>query len=240
MNNSNDKSNLLKEISIFEYVSGNQSEAAKRNFEQMMKQDPSLEEAVQAEQRLRLEMKKAGQLKPVSMDNFEDLLATINTQENSQIVPLQEQTMTATADNSNIEDNTVHHINSGSFAKPYAKYYAMAASVAFIGLFFAGFIFSNSPAEFETLSDTQATDKINFAQLTESGRLAKLTFEQNISQQQIDGVLREYSLTSFESGSNLDESYVIAESSISQNDLALWRSDARIASVELFVTSAKQ
>lgn len=81
MNNSNDKSTLLREMAIFDYVAGNQTALTKHNFELMMKQDPSLQQAVEEEQRLRLE--------------FDEIPSPVNEFESS--VVLSEQLRIATA-----------------------------------------------------------------------------------------------------------------------------------------------
>ena len=49
MKDSNDKSDLFREMAIVDHVAGNQSEAARRSFEDAMEQDASLREAVVAE-----------------------------------------------------------------------------------------------------------------------------------------------------------------------------------------------
>jgi len=231
MNNPNDKSALLRDMAIFDYVAGNQSESAKRNFEDMMQQDHTLREAVEAERSLRASMQKAGELEPVSMSNFDALLSTIEKQEKQH------------KNESNVrvisrEPKTQERAEKGEAWNKLSisRYYATAASVAVLALVFSGFYLNSSAPKFETLSSKTASEEINFAQLVEQTRLAKMTLVDGLSQQDIGDVLRDYDLGSFEAGAGPNQRYVISESAISYRELARWREDSRVRQVELFVT----
>ncbi len=232
MNNSNDKSELLREIAIFDYVAGNQSESVKRNFENMMRQDPTLREAVDAERVLRANMQKAGELEPVSMSNFDVLLSSIEAEEER---PTNESSVGVISS----ELIRQEHLEKGESSNKvsFSRYYSIAASIAMFAVVFAGFYLNSSQPKFETLSSNTASEKINFAQLAEQTRLAKITLSDGLSQQEIDDVLRAYNLSSFEAGAQQNQRYVISESAISVSELTRWREDSRVQQVELFVTS---
>ncbi len=220
MNNSNDKSELLREIAIFDYVAGNQSESVMRNFEKMLEQDASLREAVDQEARLRRAMHEAGKNEPVSMSNFQALLNVIDENE----------MQTAGGGKSDRQSATAK----SSISRYISSYYASVASVAACAALFGTFYFNFATPDFETLSDIPASEQIDFTELAGQMRLAKMTFSNDMSQDQIDELLLTYSLTSFEAGAPSEQRYVVAEVSISENELTRLRNDARILSVELF------
>jgi len=232
MNDSNDKSAMLREMAIFDYVAGNQSETAKQNFEKMMQQDQSLREAVDAEKKLRANMQEAGELEPVSMSNFDDLLSTIEAQEE----PQRDDTR-GTRPVGELNKPVLTEVVSAANKTSFSRYYATAASVAVFAMLFAGFYLTSSEPKFETLSDTTASEKINFATLSEQSRLAKMTLTEGLSREEISDVLRLYNLSSFEAGATTNQRYVVSESAISNSELARWLDDSRVQQVELFVTN---
>lgn len=228
MSNSNDKSELLRELAIFDYVAGNQTDSAKRNFEIMLEQDATLRDAVEAERRLRAGMLKAGESTPVSMSNFDLLLKKIDAEQQS------------TDNNVTALESNVTKIGDRSRTKYIGRTFAVAASMAVFAIIFSTVYQPLSEPKFETLSDTLASDVINFSQLAEQSRLAKMTLDQNLSGQQIDELLRGYGLSSFEGGAEQHQRYVVAESAITNSELSLWRSDAGVLEVELFVVSSEE
>ncbi|MEM7360068.1 MAG: hypothetical protein AAF431_13280 [Pseudomonadota bacterium] len=232
MNDPKDKSALLRETAIFEYVSGDMSDSAKRNFEKMMESDSDLQEAVDAEIRLRSAMKQAGDGEPVSMGNFDALLARIDAEEKAESSP-------GIVDPVEDSDN-LHQINPWTAQASKPRYYAMAASFAIVAVIAAVFLLDVSSPDYETLSDKPASESINFTQLTESGRLAKFTFSENLSQAQITDLLSQYRLTTFEAGAAANERYVVAELRISDDDVTKWRAESGVVSVELFVAQGEE
>lgn len=222
------KTELLREIAIFDYVAGNQSESAKRNFEEKLERDPSLKQATEEEAKLRLNMREAGKEKPVSMSNFDALLETIDKQERQ-----------AGSTHHESETNEVENVTPlFKASKPsYWRHYASAASVAVIALVVSNFFIYSPKDQFIALSDTPASQQINFTLLASQNRLAKLTLKAQISEQQVSDLLTNFELTSFESGAAKNQRFVTAEKAISKNDLERLRSDSRVENVELFVLS---
>lgn len=235
MNNSNDNSALLREIAIIDYVAGNQGEAARHNFEKMIAQDPTLREAVQAEQRFRTDMQKAGELAPVSMSNFDVLLTTIEQANKEDAAPVSNVSSIANDTSSSVLNDVEKPSNvvtpSVSF---WNNRYSVAASVAVFAMIFSSFYLNLSEPSFETLSDQSASEEINFVALAEQGRLAKMVLSEQVSQTEIDSMLQSYQLTTFESGSSSIALYVVAATVISDSDLERMRADSRIQKVEIF------
>lgn len=235
MNNSNDRSDLLKEMAVIEYVVGNQSQLVRRNFEKKLEQDSDLREAVETERHFQADMRKAGELKAVSMSNFDVLLSTIEAQENKET---QEDNVTSIAANRNNEvpleqpPSSVHYMAVNHFAK--------AASVAMFAIVFAGFYVNYSAPKFETLSDVPASEEINLSELTQQARLAKMVFIDNLLEPQIDDILHSYNLSTFEAGAEQNQRYVISESAISERELRLWRDNVLVQQVELFTTTEER
>jgi len=82
MNNSNDKSTILLETVIFDYVAGHLSGDKKRNFERQLEQDVTLQKAVDDERALVNSMSKIKSERPVPMSNFNELLSKIEDNNN--------------------------------------------------------------------------------------------------------------------------------------------------------------
>lgn len=235
MNNVNDRSDLLKDMAVIEYLAGDQSESVRLNFERELEQNPGLREAVEIERRFQADMRNAGELEAVSMSNFDVLLSTIEAQENNET---RGHKVTSIVSNENKSVRLEKKSASVHFLGK--NYFAMAASVAVFAIVFAGFYLNSSTPKFETLSDTTASEEINFAYLTAEVRLAKMIFVENVLEQQIDDVLQRYNLSTFEAGGELNQRYIIAESAISDLDLRLWRDDPLIQQVELFATTKEK
>jgi len=240
MKDSNDKSDLFREMAIVDHVAGNQSEAARRSFEDAMEQDASLREAVVAEQRLRASMQEVGQIEPVSMSNFDALLTKVDEHErsaanessrandNAQIAYDQ---MAESITESAIQSSGVVVSTSPTW---WTRGYSIAASIAVMAMMFGGFYSSMLAPDFDTLSDGAASAEINFVELADEGRLAKMVFSENIEQSDVVEVLNAYNLETFDSGAPLKTLYVMADKAISKQDLQDMRADSRIRQIDIF------
>lgn len=226
---------MLRELAIFEYVSGDQTPSAKRNFEQMMSDDALLLADVQAERALRAEMAEAGTpgtYGPVSMSNIEGLFARIDiaqrdAQESAAVDQVNnEQAQTA-------RKAELINVASRTFLAPLAA----AASVAFIALFFVNDYIDSTQPNFNTLSDGVASKNVDFGTLVDQGRLAKFTVSSELSANEVDDMLTAYGLSTFESGANSGELYVYTEAEISHSQTSAWRADSRVKEVKLFTVT---
>jgi len=231
MKDSIDTSVLLREMAIVDYVAGHLGEASRANFEDAMEQDSSLREAVIAEQDLRANLQKNSYLEPVSMSSFDALLEKIDDNE----TPLHE--VDAESDLIDQTDSIEVAANSsGLLISPkWLSQYGVAASIAALAIVFSGF-YMNSALEpnFDTLSSQSASEKVNFTEYAEQGRLAKMVLAEDASDAHIKGILESYNLVTFESGLPSNVLYVVASKEISDNDLKVLRADSRIHQIDIF------
>lgn len=230
---------MLRELAIFEYVSGDQTPSAKRNFEQMMSDDALLLADVQAERALRAEMAEAGTPGtdgPVSMSNIEGLFARIDiaqrdAQESAAVDQAVDQVNNEQAQTARKAE--LINVASRTFLAPLAA----AASVAFIALFFVNDYIDSTQPNFNTLSDGVASKNVDFGTLVDQGRLAKFTVSSELSANEVDDMLTAYGLSTFESGANSGELYVYTEAEISHSQTSAWRADSRVKEVKLFTVT---
>ena len=223
-NSSFEHSEILKEIAIFNYVAGNLSKSEKQNFEKLLEQNPSLKEEVKAEEDLRRKMQKVGETKPVPMSNIDALFEKIdqyeqNSDKESQLESIQK------------AENVTPIF--ASKATTFSKYYATAASLAAVTILISGIYFSSTAPNFETLSDTPASQAINFTELANQNRIAKLTLVSGASDDQVSELLEKFGLTSFDSGAAIDQRFVISETELSKEAIDRLRKDDLIQSIEL-------
>ena len=182
-----DKSALLREIAIIDYVADNQSAAVRRNFENAMQQDESLRKAVADEQQFRAGMQEVGQLKPVSMSNFDALLARVDeyekldsSRESGLIDNAAGQVGFTTSSVTDLSAQTSSVVK--SISPRWSNRYSIAASIAVMAIAFGGFYSSMLAPNFDTLSSEPASAEVKFAELSEQGRLAKVVLSDKIAQ----------------------------------------------------------
>ena len=237
MKDSIDTSVLVREMAIVDYVAGHLGETSRANFENAMEQDASLRKAVLAEQDLRANMQSIRCTEPVSMSNFDDLLEKIDDSE----TPLHE--IVGESDLVDQNDSIAVAPNSSELARNVTKpispkwlsQYGVAASIAALAIVFGGF-YVNSALEpnFDTLSSQSASEKVDFSEFAEQGRLAKMVLAEGASDAHITGILESYNLVTFESGLPSNVLYVVASKEISDNDLKTLRADSRIHQIDIF------
>ena len=223
-NSSFEHSEILKEIAIFNYVAGNLSNLEKQNFEKLLEQNPSLKKEVKAEENLRRKMLKLGKTKPVPMSNIDALMEKIdqheqNIDKESQLESIQK------------ADNVMPIFADKRTA--FSKYYATAASLAAVAILFSGIYINSTAPNFETLSDIPASQAINFTELANQNRIAKLTLVSGASDDQVSELLETFGLTSFDSGAAIDQRFVISETELSKEAIDRLRKDDLIQSIEL-------
>ncbi len=239
---------MLRELAIFDYVSGDQTPSAKRNFERIMGNDSGLAADVQAERKLRAQMAEAGTDAAISMSNIDDLFARIDmaqddrleseTQETDEVdqtealsKPLISQTETPLSRKTPID--FMSRLVNRSLVGPMAA----AASLAFVALLFVNNYVDSVQPNFTTLSDGAASQKVDFGTLVEQGRLAKFTVSRDLSAEEVSNMLVAYGLSTFESGAKNGELYVYSTAKISSSQTLAWRADSRVKEVTLFTTS---
>ena len=237
-----DKSALLREIAIIDYVADNQSAAVRRNFENAMQQDESLREAVAAEQQFRAGMQEVGQLEPVSMSNFDALLARVDEYEKSDAscksglidnaIGQEGFTSSAVADFSTQTSSVLK-----SVSPRWNTRYSIAASIAVMAIAFGGFYSSMLAPNFDTLSSEPASAEVKFAELSEQGRLAKVVLSDKFAQSDVSDILKDYELKTFESGAPDNTLYVFADEAISEKNLANMKADIRIQQIDVFTVN---
>lgn len=244
MTSFDEKSDMLRDLAIFEYVSGDQSSSAQRNFEDMMKNDPQLRADVDAEKALRADIAKAGVGDGVSMNNIDGLLARIDIESDVKNTASTDEVrgaQTSDPETSSSGDKAsnaprVATVISGVFSRATSRAtsLAAAASVAFIAVGFAVYYVDITKPNFNVLSNKNASQQVDFASLVEQGRLAKLTVSSSLSQQEVNDMLGAYGLSTFEAGTRDSDFYVYTASKISSSQLAAWRADTRVDEVKLF------
>ena len=228
VNKSIDKSDLLRDAAIFDYVSGGQTEVAKQNFEKLLENDYELRHAVDIEIALRGSVKELNSQTPVEMSNFEDLLRSIESNEGSEELVHKE-----IFEDSETSTNGGFNVIS-LFGKTKFKLAASFVMFGLLGVMFASFIFDSTAPKYQTLSNQEASGEVDFGMLATQGRLAKFVLQDQLTEPQTVNLLLGYSLTAFEAGSVKHEVYAYSEQSISDADIVLWRADARIVHVDVF------
>jgi len=215
--NSNDTSAIIKETAIYSYVSGELSGSAKMNFEKQLSTDPELQQEVERE-------------KAVTA-NFADLLNKIEQQE---------------AHSSDVEDvshNTTQVKQSArviAFPNWGVRQLGIAACLAMVGVVSVGFFTDLTDPNFQTLSNKEASAKIDFSALADQGRLAKIALSEQLDDVQIDQLLEQYELQTFKSGADKHNIYVFSEKMISAADIKVLASDKRVKRVETFTANSEK
>ncbi len=224
MSNNKNKSDMLKELAIFEYVAGDQSSETRINFEKMMAADPELRAAVEAEIALRDALQETDSAAPVAMENFDALVARIDAIEESPIVDKQ-------ADKQ-VEEREQNLNSSGNvvavpfWRKPYA---AMAASVALVAVLAAGFLQNLNAPEYITLSDQQASDQIDVPQAMYENRLLRVDLVSSLGTSEIEQLLAKYELQMVNHSPRNSSIIVVAGSKSVEEQLRALSADPRIA-----------
>lgn len=227
MKNSTKGTSIIKDIAVFDYVRGQQSEGARMNFGKLLEMDAGLLEEVQNEERLRDSLVKIGSKSdstPVLMQNFDALLTRIER------------------DDKCVEDAEIRpeFNGTGLVASDVVKQswrwktqFNIAASLIFFAM--VGFIGLNQTLQpnFVTLSNTKASTDIDFTGLVDQRSLAKLELSDGLASTDVSALLSFYQLSSLQSGALGQTLLVSSREPIDEEQLSIWRADIRIKAVEL-------
>jgi len=222
MNKSDEKLNLPKDISVFEYVAGNQSEAAKAQFEKALEGNDELQAEVKLERQLRSLIQSSEQPSPVSSDNINRLFDKLDAE-------------VETSTPKEMQENTAQVI---AFNKPAAGF-AIAASL-FLAIFLSVNLSNNDvnnpdhllDPNFTTLTTSQE-DAVDVNVLASEQRLVKFVLAQPLSNDALTALMDTHQLQSL--SQSINESIIIAKTSnaIDDKKIATLKNDTRIKEVEL-------
>lgn len=219
MNNPNDKTSILKDTAVFDFVSGDQTTGSQENFKQLIAGDQSLHQDVDTETALRAALGQVhddeqSQTAPVSMANFDALLERIDTLEASDV--------------SDQEPAGVISMN-----KHWKSTLSLAASLALVAVFSIGYFNQLTDSTFETLSNDKAENAIDFPTLVEQGRMAKVVLAGDLSSEEVEAFLKRYQLDAVSSGGKQTVLYVSTKNEIDSDTLQEWRTDRRVDRVDV-------
>ncbi len=231
MSNNQNKSDMLKELAIFEYVAGDQSSETRVNFEKMMAADPELRAAVEAEIALRDALQETDSAAPVAMENFDALMARIVAIEEFPKVDNQVEELDQ---NLNSSGNVVAV---PFWRKPYA---AMAASVALVAVLATGFLQNLNAPEYITLSDQQASDQIDVPQAMYENRLLRVDLVSSLGTSDIEQLLEKYELQMVNHSPRSSSIIVVAGSKSVEEQLSALSADPRITNATAVATGNEE
>ena len=222
MNKSDEKLNIPKDISIFEYVAGHQSEGAKAQFEKALDNNHELREEVALEEQFRSLVKQSEPSSPISSDNIHGLFDKIDADSES-------------INNTEKNDNNANVI---LFKKPAAGF-AIAASL-FVAIFLSVNVSNNNSQNtddmlnpnFNVLTSIQ-NESIDVNSLAEQQRLIKFVLADSLSTDELQTLMNEHQLQLL--SQSLDKSVITAKASVlvDEKKLATLIKDLRIEEVEL-------
>jgi len=220
MKKSNDTLNILKDSRVYEYVAGDQSEAAKSQFDDALKQNSGLKHDVDVERALRNAIKDTQPVSTVSEGNIDALFDLIDQEETQ-------------------EYDTTAALNNESKLSPQKNVigFAIAASL-FLAVFLSINLNNTSSQlepEFITLtSSPEATQPINFDQLVKEKRVVTLVLSDDVSAEKVAEIMNSHQLQQLNQQS-LNANVVIAytRQTINQSTLSNLETDALIQSAEV-------
>jgi len=212
-----DQSDILRDAAVFDYVSGTQSDSARMEFEQKLQHDTVLQQQVAWERSLREQLDpKNAQTPPVSMSNLDSLMERIDETEVTQ------ETFVDSQKGQNIS----------WFNKPLFPAMSIAAGLAVVCVISVGLFQGLTQPQFTTLSSPSASAKVDFSQLVEQRRLAKVVLHQDYLDV-VSTLLDDYGLIKLDQAGLSDVIMVIASEEIAFETLAAWRADVRIKEVNI-------
>lgn len=217
MNKFDDKLNLLKDIAVFEYVSGEQSPAAKANFEKTLSDNQGLQNEVNIEKELRNLVKQSQEPSVVASDNINSLFDRIDAEP---------------VDDISSVNNTSNVTPLVSFSRPMA---GLAMAACLLVAVFISINVNNDLLEpkFQTLSSPTLGDAIDLNALANEGRLIKFELASPLSQDSIDSLMSKYELQNLSQSVNERIITVKTENAVNEKTLLTLKLDKRIKDVEL-------
>ena len=218
MNKSDDKLNLLKDIGVFEYVSGEQSAETQANFEKMLSDSDSLQNDVATEKQLRILLEQSQESKPVEADNINSLLDRIDAQATNKL----------DVNTSNSETSVI------SFSRPTVEK-GLALAACLLLAIFVSINMNNQLLEpkFQTLSSSTTDGSFDLNTLASEGRLLKFELASSASSDSINSIMVKYELQLL--SLSLDGRILTVKSinTIDTKQLSLLESEQLVRSVEL-------
>ena len=218
MNKSDDKLNLLKDIGVFEYVSGEQSAETQANFEKMLSDSDSLQNDVATEKQLRNLLEQSQESKPVEADNINSLLDRIDAQATNKL----------DVNTSNSETSVI------SFSRPTVEK-GLALAACLLLAIFVSINMNNQLLEpkFQTLSSSTTDGSFDLNTLASEGRLLKFELASSASSDSINSIMVKYELQLL--SLSLDGRILTVKSinTIDTKQLSLLESEQLVRSVEL-------
>lgn len=241
MKESTDKSTILSETAVFEFVAGKLSKEKQSKFEELIKQDDQLRQEVEIERELRKALAESRECEPVTMSNFDDLLSQIDALENPKMETPASNNITQLNAQVNSESSTnTNRDNIVSLPKTRTRQFSIAASIAAVGMVFAAFMSSgyldhNRQQEDAGFTLLSSAKQVDFLALSDQGRVAKLVLTEGVANVDLTELLLSYQLQRFEQGgAAADTLYVYTEQAITEQQLATWKADKRIQQVAVF------
>jgi len=218
MNKSDDKLNLLKDIGVFEYVSGEQASLTKASFEKSLRENKDLQNDVNVEKQLRNLVAQSQHPSPVASGNINSLLDRIDAEAKN--------------------ESDVHHLHSIKSSRPFSRStvgvgFAMAAC-----LLLAVFVSINInndllDPKFQTLSSSTPGEPVDLNILASEGRLIKFELASPLSNDSIDSLMIKYDLQRLSLSVDGRTITVKAIKEADEKVLSTLKSDKLITDVEL-------
>ncbi len=229
MKNSKSETSIIKDTAVFDYVAGQQSEGAVKNFEKLLEQDADLAQDVEIEKQLRSALAQVNPKEataPVSMKNFDALLERIEgeTDEASDV----------NTDGGELSSD-IESADNVVVVKPWRwqRQFNVAASFAVIAMIgVIGFHQTTEP-DFVTLSNQTASSEIDFAGLVDQQRMVKIELMQGLASTEISELLDGYQLQSIQSNAAGQTVLASSKQALNAEQLAILVNDKRITNAEL-------
>ena len=221
MSKRNKPSAILKDTAVFNYVLGEQSQQSQDIFSEKLQSDKLLRDEVAFEKSLRerfsQDAKNSETESVISEENFDQLLARIDSKEESNSLDQQES-----------------HRNKTIAEKPqrFNRTIGLAASVLVVSMFAVGLFDHLHEPKFVTLSNLDESQKLDFNSLVESQKLAKIVLNESTSAQAVKEFLAGYQLSPI-STSSQNTIIVQSKTTIDPTMLAGWRADQRVSNAQI-------
>jgi len=204
MKNSTSQTSILKDTAVFDYVAGEQSDGARKNFEKLLKQDSGLAQEVEIEKLLRssLEGINGADAESISRNNFDALLERIESVDN-ELGSTDAEVLSNNAGSRSDEQSNV------IVAQPWTQ------------------------PNFVTLSDKTASVEVDFAGLVDQRRLVRLELSNGLAVSEIDELLEGFQLKAIQSGTTGQVVLASANQSVGEQKITDLVTDKRIINAEL-------
>lgn len=207
MKQADKQATIFRDMAVFEYVAGTQSDSAKKDFEQQLSIDQELVEELKFERLLRIMGNDNDDEYSVNMSNFDQLVDNI---ENNKLPTAQ---------------------NVQQF--PYKRLTGIAASIVTAAIAISVFTGDMLQPKFETLFSESQTTYTDFSELAAQQRLARIVVTNSTKLEEIKHLLNEYKLESISSNIEQNMLLVTSPNAIDNAMLTKLRSDKRTQDVIL-------